>query len=409
MRLSSKWLPLVLIGLGGLLLFVYRGQQQPAPATQTSVAQVQATATIRPTNTPLPFFPTMTPTPSATSTAVPLTVTVASVTQTPTAVPTMTATPEPTPLATTVPVDVSGQAWRFGVNSSKSHIQPAVAAGLPVAVWLNWQIDANVAAIPGGTFLQMVRVSQEGLVQSWDALATAVAANPGATWIVGNEPDVWVQDNTTAERYAEIYHEVYTFIKERDATAQLAIASVAQPTPLRLRYLDNVLDAYQQTYGQPMPIDVWTIHAFIFHEELNEWGVSIPPGMDDFDRTTYTIEDHGSLAIFQENLVRFREWMAARGYRERPLIITEFGIVMPDEYGFPPERVQAFMRDAFDFLLTARDAATGYPADDNRLVQQWLWFIVYENEFGLRTGNLYDPATDQLTPLGQTFADYVNR
>ena len=51
--------------------------------------------------------------------------------------------------------------------------------------------------------------------------------------MIGNEPDVRWQDNVTPERYAEIYHDIYTFIKERDPGAQVVIGGVAQSTPLR--------------------------------------------------------------------------------------------------------------------------------------------------------------------------------
>ena len=58
---------------------------------------------------------------------------------------------------------------------------------------------------------------------------------------------------------------------------------------------------------------------------------------------------------------------------ELALLYQEF---YTDEYGvgFPPSRVIAFMNPLFNYLETAQDPNLGYPADNNRLVQQWLWF-----------------------------------
>ncbi|MCA9970829.1 MAG: hypothetical protein KC425_11475, partial [Anaerolineales bacterium] len=247
----------------------------------------------------------------------------------------------------------------------------------------------------------------DGVRSSWADIDRVLAEQPGSIWIVGNEPDVGVQDNLTPATYARLYHEVYTYLKTRDPGALVAVAGVAQPTPLRLAYLDAVLDAYRQAYGAPMPVDIWTVHAFILREETGGWGVGIPPGMGGAGARLYEVADHGRINILQKNIVDFRAWMAARGYQDRPLAVTEYGILMPHDYGYPPEAVAAFMTASFDFFLNAANG-TGCPADGNRLVQWWVWFSLFEREEGYATGNLVNPETQQLTPLGQTFAAYVN-
>jgi hypothetical protein len=225
-------------------------------------------------------------------------------------------------------------------------------------------------------------------------------------WIVGNEPDIIWQDNVTAERYAEIYHDVYAFIKEKDPSAQIAIAGVGQPTPLRRAYLDIVLNTYESTYGQPLPVDIWTVHNFILREEAGSWGVSIPPGMEESSGELYEIEDHTNLEIFRENLIDFRAWMAERGYGDRPLAVTEIGVLHPSDFGFPPEVVAEFMVGAFDFLLNAEND-TGLAEDDGRLAQWWFWYSVHDAS-DFPTGNLYEPENGRLTPLGEVFARYVS-
>jgi hypothetical protein len=259
----------------------------------------------------------------------------------------------------------------------------------------------------------MIRVSEAGIRQDWEEVALVIEANPGSVWIIGNEPDILWQDNTTAERYAEIYETAYSFIKERDPSALIAVAGVGQPTPLRLAYLDTVLATYEQSYGRPMPVDIWTIHNFILREERDSWGVGIPPGMTQetgqpIDQgILYEIADHNDQVIFQQNLYTFRQWMAERGYRDRPLAVTEFGILMPSDFGFPPPVVAEFMTGTFDFLVQAADDTIGYPADDNRLVQWAFWYSVYDPQ-DFPTGNLYDPETNELTTLGELYANYIN-
>ena len=46
--------------------------------------------------------------------------------------------------------------------------------------------------------------------------------------------------------------------------------------------------------------------------------------------------------------------MAERGFRNSPLIVSEYGIPMPEDYGFTPETVAAFLIGTFDYFLTAK-------------------------------------------------------
>jgi hypothetical protein len=121
----------------------------------------------------------------------------------------------------------------------------------------------------------------------------------------------------------------------------------------------------------------------------------------------YEIEDHDDLNIFKENLINFRQWLADRGYRDRPLALTEFGILMPTDFGFPPQAVAHFMTETFAYLTQASVVTTGYMPDGNRLVQWSFWYSVYDSQ-EFPTGNLYDPETGDLTLLGKTYADYIN-
>ncbi|HIC88274.1 MAG TPA: hypothetical protein EYP04_02585, partial [Anaerolineae bacterium] len=62
----------------------------------------------------------------------------------------------------------------------------------------------------------------------------------------------------------------------------------------------------------------------------------------------------------------------------------------------------------FAYLLSATDPDIGYPADDNRLVQQWLWYSLndtnYENS-GKTWSALFDPETHEILEMGRVFAN----
>jgi len=270
--------------------------------------------------------------------------------------------------------------------------------------YLNWQVDPQPA--PGARFAQMVRVRENGFYPALEMIRLAAQANPGSLWLIGNEPDVKWQDNVTPERYAAVYGELHEAIKAADPTAQVAIGGVSQPTPLRMAYLDRVLAAYRAQFGAEIPVDVWNVHAFILREERDSWGVEIPPGMDVAQGQLYEIVDHNNMAIFRRQIIDFRRWMAQRGLRDKPLIVTEYGILMPASYGFPPDVVSNFLVSTFDYFLTARDPELGYPADDNRLVQAFMWFSTAYNVYP--TANLFDPATRNVTPVGKAFKAYVS-
>jgi len=287
--------------------------------------------------------------------------------------------------------------FRNLIASGVSQLQPGW--------YLDWSVNAQPARPNNVEYAQMVRVPQGKPDPSLATIGQIAQQNPGSLWLVGNEMDVIWQDNATPEQYAAVYHGVYATLKQADPSSRVAIGGITEPSPLRLQYLDRVLQAYRDQYGQAMPIDVWNVHNFILPEQRGSWGVDIPPGSDATSGLTYGIDDHDRLDIFKQQLVDFRRWMAERGYRNKELLVTEYGVLMPADYGFDHLRVRDFMLGTFDTMRTATDPALGLPADGNRLVQRWCWYSLADTSYP--TGNLLDAATRQLTPLGLDFKRYV--
>lgn len=394
------------LAIGGIVLAVAMlvGGCADEPPAWPTVA-VQPTKTPAPTTAPTPertsdpLVPTLPPDAAAT---VVITATLAPEAIQPDASPTAQ------PLPTTAPMEPADLRSRLGVgvplNVTQFTFDAEDARKLGLGWYLDWTTESDPVKADGLEFAQMVRVRGERYFPARADIIAAIAANPGSLWLIGNEPDVRWQDNTTPAQYAARYHELYTLIKTLDPSAQVAIGAVTQVTPLRLQYIEDVLAAYQTLVGEPMPVDVWNIHAFILREELDSWGVSVPPGSDVEQGILWEIKDHNDLALFQQQIVDFRRWMARNGQRDKPLIVSEYGILMPPEYGFPPEVVADFMRATFDYLLNARDEEIGFASDDNRLVQKLAWYSLSDTVYP--TGNLLDPVTGELTQLGQAFADY---
>jgi hypothetical protein len=314
--------------------------------------------------------------------------------------------PQPTatgPVAAMPTLYPSGDRWRFGVVDRLADLASYDLAPLG-AGWFLTGIESDPPPT-SNELVYIVGVHAGVVAPDLPELRLRVLARPGAVWQVGNEPDVIWQSNSTPEQYAAAYRQVYTLIKRADPTALVAAGAISQPTPLRLEYLDRVLAAYEDRYGEPMPVDIWAIHNTILREERASWGVDIPPGLDAETGRLYRIEDNADAAIFAQQLVDFRRWMRDRGYRDRPFFLTEFGVLMPAEYGFPVERVRAFMEDTLEFMVTAVDPKLGCPTDGDRLVQRWAWYSLATTDYP--GGNLYDPETKAMTVLGQAFAAYV--
>ena len=291
-----------------------------------------------------------------------------------------------------------------------------VSARADVAKWgsqlgAGWYMDWLTGDPAHGepVYWQTVRInSKKAPGAGWpppEECAALAQLRPGSVWIIGNEPDNIWQDNVTAEVYARLYHDYWTAIKSADPGALLAIGAVSQPTRLRLAYLERVLAEYERLYGEKMPVDWWNVHGYVLREERGSWGADIPPGFNDSSGLIIEPNQHGDLLLFEQGLRSFRAWMAQNGYRDRPLALTEFGLLMGDDFGYTIDVRTAYLTSTFEWLNAATDSQTGYPADGNRLVQRWAWFSLGDEVYPL--ADLVDLPNGKLTQLGLAFRGFV--
>jgi hypothetical protein len=307
---------------------------------------------------------------------------------------------------------------RFGVGGG---VNGFAVADLNVGVSMDWSARTAPPRPNGADYVQTVRIKADLIAgyrfsPTTNTLYLIMDRNPGAVWLIGNEPDSPWQDDLLPETYARAYHHLYYLIKQHDPSVTIGAGSIVQPTPLRMQYLDQVLDAYWNLYGESLPADLWSIHSYILSESTNCFdGACIPPGITATQGILYKRYDMFSTAIFRQRLINFRTWMRDRGYRDTSLYITEFGELYPyppyiaspydDQAGgyITEDRVATFMTSTFDILLNLSDPSVGFPADANRLVQSWLWYSVSDPGYG---GLLFDPGGAR-RPLGDIFVTYT--
>jgi len=320
---------------------------------------------------------------------------------------------------------------RMGLSGSIGMYNPALQAGW----YTDWGANSNPPHPGGAEYARTVyfHIHDTGTIcgsrpaPAWQrsqvietitgtVLMDNLRANPGALWLIGNEPDsIYNGSPIMPELYAELYHEFYTFIKSYDPSARVAIGAIVQPSPLRLVYLDKVLNRYQSLYGEKLPTALWNIHLYAFREVACDYGAGTPPGASG-NGWPYEWWDWSNAALAAQHLRDMRQWMADQGERDKPLIVTEFGQLMPDDGSYctnpsdpssciTQETSRATLQSDFSYFLTLTDTQTGYLDDGNRLIQLWAWYSLYDSLYGGDLVNL----DGTLTPAGQAFAQIVSQ
>jgi hypothetical protein len=251
--------------------------------------------------------------------------------------------------------------------------------------------------VPGVEYMPLVCGYRPGVHPSAEQIRAAVEADPerfpdGTTWMIGNEI-VW-DDKRTPEQYAKDYHEIYHILKDINPTWKIANGSVItsvtyareQWSGTAWELLDQVRDSYREQHGEDWPVDVWNIHPYIWRKKN---------GPD-------SVEEQ--LERFGNELVQMRRWMKKNGYGDKPLIITEYGLLEKHDWDWMVE----FLLGSFD-ILEEEGHPDGLESDNGHLVQRWAWFVMNDHVWkcdGPRIWPhccLYDPTDWSMTPLGEAF------
>jgi hypothetical protein len=345
-------------------------------------------------------------------------------------------------------------AARLGFGATTTPVTRYIDLDLLNAGWyVDWLVTAAPATPQNIEYVQTIRVHQTLACDArhhsdrvlcpyaeplsyvaYPAAATITATaqtRPGALWLIGNEMDrkdwayclVWDgdfceqigydgQDEILPETYAVAFHDLAALVRSADPTARIAIGGLIQATPVRLAYLTQVWDSYQAQYGEPMPVDVWNVHNFILQEQRNNWGADMPPGSTvDVGEYVGNPLTHIDLTIFDRQVRAFRQWMKERNQQDKPLIVSEFGVLYQnDAMGLPaePRPIHEFLQGTFAYFLNAKDCNLGYPADECRLVQRWSWFSLDDQAGDFNPySRLFDPDTLQLTSTGRQFQTFA--
>ncbi|MCG3209555.1 MAG: hypothetical protein FOGNACKC_03182 [Anaerolineae bacterium] len=343
---------------------------------------------------------------------------------------------------------------RLGIGGAYSpYVGNYDIAQLNMGRYLDWSTRSNPATEIGLTanveYIQTVRVHQlktcgshcigsyvtppqYSVTPSLTTLASIAASRPGMLWRIGNEIERqdWAdgegQDEITPELYATAYHAIHAAIKTADPTARVAVGSVILASPLRLAYLERVWNAYQTQFGYSMgrDVDAWVMHTFLIREVEGSWGANVPAGFSNYDSdptnnfnpnlgflygvpedSAVIFDKHHDLNEFKANVVAFRTWMAQHGEQNKPLLNTEYGILYKGFYGhsITSQQVKDYLTGSFDYLFSATDLSLGYPRDEYRLVQGWVWYSLEDSYWN---GQIFSDS-QTLSQFGLTWRDYV--
>ncbi len=240
-------------------------------------------------------------------------------------------------------------------------------------VGLPWYMDYshNPDGIPLGA--QKAMKVRTGRLVNTKGVAEAARARPGSYWLIGNEPNAPGQDDVSPESYAQSFHDYVNIIKGADPTAKIVGPEILNfdhtcvgcpGFPAGREWLTGFLRAYQESYGDFPPVDVWSIHTY----DLN------------WERLPL-----GDAAAQLGELTAFRAYLDTMPQsRNMPIWLTEFSVMWGydsirwDEVngGYRASPVGALNVDHLKgYLITMTDALRMRSAELN--VERWFLFATH--------------------------------
>ncbi len=155
-----------------------------------------------------------------------------------------------------------------------------------------------------------------GGFEAWLDFVRAGKFTRPSFWLIGNEPNVPGQDNTSPEVYAEALHRAAETIRAADPQATLigpnvlnwSVTCQACPGfPSGLDWTNSMRAAYRARFGTEPPLDAWSLHAY------------------DLNWNRLPLIDQGQDAAQIEALRRYLD--AVPALTAKPIWLTEFGVV----------------------------------------------------------------------------------
>lgn len=288
----------------------------------------------------------------------------------------------------------------YVVNEMANEWGAEIPTGIANAVGYNgpWT-EAALAGASGGTVHQS---------RQTDAKAYFAFRGPQAVLYLRTGPDagraaIYIDHRSEPVETVDLY-------AETPGSLTRTYSNLARPSDPRL---GNRHHLRVQVTGlkHPSSSNTWVrVDALAAASTVNLTGGRLENNDPLQARIVTNIDNHDNISMIADQVRRFRQWMAANGQRNKPLVNSEYGILMTEDLGFDYPRVRTFMLNSFDlFVNDLQDPQLGLPADDNRLLQQWFWFALNQDTFEGRvvhTG-LYNNNNTQIKPLGQEFINYV--
>jgi len=307
------------------------------------------------------------------------------------------------------------QQWRFGVGVATQNMidgkgttnldsfqgyRPGDQPWNPLGLgwYFNWSwLPGDVSDPISGLsveYMPLVGGYGPGVHPTISQIQSHVALYPdrypdGTTWLIGNE--IILDDRRTPQQYAQDYHAFYYGLKGINPTYKVANTAIITSlyynspyfvgTPIEL--CNAIRSAYQSLYNETWPVDVWNIHPYVW--------------------TQPTVQ--AELDNLSSQISGFRDWMASVGEQDKPLIVTEYGLLNLH----PQDWMITYLRSSFEIMLS-KGHANGMPSDEGRWVQRWAWFVnnnaLYQGSIQWTHCALYNGDTFDIRPLGQAYASY---
>ena len=249
----------------------------------------------------------------------------------------------------------------FGVGVGDAPLTADQLGQLGPVWYMDW--SWSKPAVAGHERLYVINCGE--VEQHGQRIAAAMKASGASWWALGNEPNDPNQDNRTPEEYALLY----SIFEEWAAAAPRCGILPAGIANADWQWAERFRQEYFDRFGRYPRVDGWNIHNYI-----------LEPGLDPYDS-----------AEFARRIQAFRRWMASIGDEEKPLFLTEFGVL----YGSgccgrpvdPPEMIEQFMVETVDWLKRSGE------------VQAWAWFATYTRSYN---GSLMSPE-GELNELGELY------